>query len=283
LGVCEEGYYCDETGLLGLTFHPNFSENKKFYINYTQYSDTEEDPNDMNWCSNRLLHRITAEFTVSDSNPDVADLASRKTILKVKQPYCNHNAGDLAFGPDGYLYITVGDGGALSDPDENGQNPLSLLGTLLRLDVDSTPSSSQCTTDKCYTIPSDNPFIDDPQVLDEIWAWGLRNPWKIHFDTKDNLYIADVGEDQREEINFSKRNKVGGLNYGWKTMEGHRCYNPELDEENCVPDPALKKPIVEYKHENGRCSVTGGYVVRNKQLKTLFNQYLFGDYCTGTI
>jgi glucose/arabinose dehydrogenase len=240
-----------ERGLLGLAFHPHYTDNGLFFINYT---DTKGDT-------------VVARYQVSANDPDRADANSAETILQVDQPYPNHNAGQLAFGPDGYLYIGLGDGGSAGDPHGNGQNGHALLGKMLRLDVDSkTP----------YSIPPDNPFIGRPDFEPEIWAYGLRNPWRYSFDrTTGDLYIADVGQNAWEEIDFQPAGDHGGENYGWNVYEGlHPFQNGQA--VGAVPS------IAEYNHSDG-CSVTGGYVYRGNTLPDLQGTYLFGDFCSGTI
>lgn len=273
LGVCDSGY-CQETGLLGLAFHPNYVSNGKFYLDYTQFHPTETFEGGATWCSEKVLTTIISEFTVDPGDPFRAIPESERKILTFNQPYCNHNGGGLAFGPkDGYLYIGSGDGGSGGDPEEYGQNTLTMLGKLLRIDVDNTSDQ------KRYAIPGDNPFINDENFLDEIWAYGLRNPWRISFDTKTaNLHIADVGQNAWEEVNFQSVNSAGGQNYGWNIAEGRHCFKDECN----VEDPKLTWPILEYSHDEGDCSITGGHVHRNKD-KNLKGKYFYGDYCSGKI
>ena len=239
-----------EQGLLGLAFHPDFARNGRFFVDYTDVNgDT-----------------VVAEYTVSD-DPDRANQDSARTLLQVDQPFANHNGGQLDFGPDGYLYVALGDGGSAGDPDGNGQNTDVLLGKLLRLDVDSGDP---------YGIPPDNPFADGGGEP-EIWAYGLRNPWRFSFDSKtDDLWIADVGQGEFEEIN-RRPAAAAGLNYGWDQMEGLECYAGG----DCDPEGKIV-PISGYDHDLG-CSVTGGYVYRGKDLPELRGGYVFGDYCSGVI
>jgi len=273
IGVCgEDDGYCEETGLLGLTFHPDYAENGRFFINYTQHHETKTVEGGPDWCSNKLLQTFVSEFKVDDYNQDLADPMSKVDILKFTQPYCNHNAGDIAFGQDGYLYVTSGDGGSGGDPEGYGQNPKTMLGKLLRIDVDNKSG------DKNYSIPSTNPFVDDPSTLDEIWAYGLRNPWKISFD-RGHLYIADVGQSLWEEVNFQPRSSKGGENYGWNKMEGFHCFSEDCDEN----DKSLTSPILEYPHKPDGCSITGGHVYRGRKEKALIGWYFYGDYCTGKV
>jgi glucose/arabinose dehydrogenase len=244
-----------ERGLLGLAFHPDYETNGQFFINYTD----------------NLGDTVIARYTVSADDPNKADPASAQEILYIGQPYANHNGGQLAFGPDGYLYIGTGDGGSAGDPQNNGQNPAVLLGKMLRIDVNTT------TDGKPYGIPADNPFVDNPDFAPEVWAYGLRNPWRFSFDRETgDLYIADVGQNQWEEVNFQPTDSTGGENYGWRIMEGKHVYS------NDTAPGELVAPFAEYDHNNG-CSVTGGYVYRGEQLPDLQGVYLFSDYCFGTI
>ncbi len=241
----------NEQGLLGLAFHPDYARNGQFYINYT---DTRG-------------NTVVARYAVS-SDADVADPNSAQILLQVQQPYPNHNGGHLAFGPDGYLYIGLGDGGSAGDPQNFAQNSQSLLGKLLRIDVDGAAP---------YAIPPDNPFIQDATYAPEIWALGLRNPWRFSFDrATGDLYIADVGQNAYEEVNFQPADSPGGQNYGWKFMEGQHAYG------GVTPPEGLTLPFAEYGHNRG-CSVTGGYVYRGEALPDLQGVYLFGDYCSGII
>ncbi len=246
-----------ERGLLGLAFHPDYQVNGYFYVNYTDNAG----------------NTVVARYSVS-GNPDVADLDSALILMTIPQPYANHNGGMLAFGPnDGYLYIGMGDGGSAGDPDNRAQNDGELLGKLLRIDVDSTQP---------YAIPPDNPYIGPGDPLDEIWAKGLRNPWRFSFDRlTGDLYIADVGQSAYEEIDFQPTLSTGGENYGWRLLEGAHCYNPPV---NCDPG-GLTYPIHEYTHGGTpfRCSVTGGYVYRGSDIAGLQGTYFFADFCSGQI
>lgn len=232
----------NEMGLLGLVFHPNFAQNGFFYVNYTGDG------------GNTFISRFTA-------NGDFADPNSELILLTIDQPFPNHNGGGLDFGPDGYLYAGLGDGGAAGDPFGNGQSLDTLLGKILRIDVDSAQS---------YAIPADNPFGD------EIWAYGIRNAWRISFDSvTGDLYIGDVGQGEWEEIDFIPADSAGGENFGWDYREGAHDY------EGGGPADMID-PIAEYSHGEGGCSVTGGYVYRGAM--TEWNGiYLYGDYCTGLI
>src|SRR5690625_4971770 len=246
-----QGY---EQGLLGLALHPQFSSNGLFFVNYT----------DQNGNTQIVRYKVKAgEWQ--------ADISSRRVILSIEQPAANHNGGMLAFGLDGYLYIATGDGGRAGDPWSNAQNLNTLLGKLLRIDVD--------TSSETYTIPQDNPFYDVPNARQEIWAYGLRNPWRFSFDRDTgDVFIADVGQDAWEEVNFQPASSTGGDNYGWNVMEGLHCYPPG---RQCNSE-AFVLPIIEYAHsrENG-CSITGGYVYRGSNIPHLAGKYVFADYCSG--
>ena len=242
-----------ERGLLSVAFHPSYVTNGHFYVNYT----------------NTAGNTVIARYTVS-GNPNVADSSSAVILLTITQPFANHNGGQLQFGPDGYLYIGMGDGGDAGDPLNNGQNLGTLVGKILRIDVDGGSP---------YVIPPDNPFVGNPSALGEIWAWGLRNPWRFSFDrTTGDLFIADVGQSSWEEVDFQLAGSTGGENYGWRLMEGMHCFNPVTG----CNDGSLTLPIVEYSHAFG-CSITGGYRYRGAQLPTLQGVYLYGDFCSGRI
>jgi glucose/arabinose dehydrogenase len=243
-----------EQGLLGLAFHPDYANNGYFYVNYTDAQDST----------------TVSRFTRSGQNPDQADANTELVILKIKQPYTNHNGGDIKFGPQGYLYIATGDGGAGGDPENHSQNPRSLLGKLLRIDV------NQAT----YAIPSDNPFVATPDTLDEIWALGLRNPWRFSFDRLTNdLWIADVGQNAWEEINFAPAASQGGENYGWRCYEGNEPYNTE----GCKPADAYVFPVHVFENTPTDCSVTGGFVYRGSKYPNLYGQYFYSDFCSAKI
>jgi glucose/arabinose dehydrogenase len=243
----------DEQGLLGLAFHPRYSENGRFFVNYTDRGgDTH-----------------IAEFRVS-SNPDVADPDSERLLLFVDQPFSNHNGGGLAFGPDGFLYIGLGDGGSGGDPQGNGQNLGTPLGKLLRIDVDRGSP---------FTVPSDNPFASRPGAFGPIWAYGLRNPWRFAFDRANgNLLIADVGQNAWEEVDLGSSSRRGGENYGWNVTEGNHCFRPA---SGCSSS-GLTLPIFEYDHNQG-CSITGGVVYRGCRMPGYQGTYFFSDYCTSFI
>ncbi|MBP6471724.1 MAG: PQQ-dependent sugar dehydrogenase [Chloroflexi bacterium] len=245
-----------ERGLLSIAFHPDYARNGRFFVNYT----------------NLAGNTAVSAFQIG-SSPNQADPNSESILLTIRQPYANHNGGQLQFGPDGYLYIGMGDGGSGGDPQGNGQNPASLLGALLRLDIDQATDAAQ------YGIPADNPFVADAAKLPEIWATGLRNPWRFSFDrATGDLLIADVGQNQWEEVNFLPAGSPGGSNFGWNIMEGTHCY-----DRNTCNQTGLVLPVIDYRHEQGRCSITGGYVYRGSQFPTLGGVYFFGDYCSGEI
>jgi len=240
-----------EQGLLGLAFHPDYQSNGFFYINYTDLAGST----------------VVSRYQVSLGNPNLADVGSGQIIFRIAQPYGNHNGGHIAFGPDGYLYITLEDGGAANDPLGAGQNTLMLLGSLLRIDVDK---------ELPYAIPTDNPFIGNDRGLDEIWAYGLRNVWRFSFDRRTgDLYLADVGQNQWEEVNFQPADSQGGENYGWNVWEGSHPFASGTAANH-------SPPFVEYSHALG-CSVTGGYVYRGEAIPDLEAVYLFGDYCSGRV
>jgi glucose/arabinose dehydrogenase len=244
---------CGERGLLSMTFPPGYAQKQHFYINYT----------------NRSGDTVVSRFRTT-GDPDRADVGSEEVILTVKQPFANHNGGQLAFGPDGYLYIGMGDGGAANDPFGNGQKPSTLLGKLLRIDVESK--------EKPYGIPPFNPFVGRSGMLPEIWALGLRNPWRFSFDRKTgDLFIADVGQNRHEEVNVQPSSSRGGENYGWNVMEGMHCFRSRTCDS-----AGLVLPVVEYGHKVG-CSVTGGMIYRGKAILPLDGIYVYGDYCSGRI
>jgi glucose/arabinose dehydrogenase len=244
---------CGERGLLSMAFPPRYAQKQHFYVNYTDRSgDT-----------------VVARYRTT-KDPDRADAGSQEVVLIVKQPFANHNGGQLAFGPDGYLYIGMGDGGAANDPFGNGQKPDTLLGKLLRIDVESGA--------RPYMVPSSNPFVGREGVLPEIWASGLRNPWRFSFDRHTgNLFVADVGQNKYEEVNFRSSSSKGGENYGWNVMEGMHCFRSKTCDSS-----GLVIPVVEYNHKAG-CSVTGGMVYRGTAIPSLDGTYLYADYCSGRI
>ncbi len=244
----------NERGLLGLAFHPDYASNGRFFVNYTQLRGAT----------------VVAEYRVS-SDPDRADPESGQVLLTQEQPFANHNGGMLAFGPDGMLYVALGDGGAAGDPQNHGQRLDTWLGTLLRLEV-SEPG--------VYRVPSNNPFVGVAEARAEIWAYGLRNPWRFTFDrATGDLYIADVGQNLYEEIDFAPASSSGGENYGWKLMEGFSCFVEGSPQCNSL---RFTEPIAVYGRDAG-CSVTGGYVYRGAAHPALVGAYVFGDYCSGNV
>jgi len=244
-----------EQGLLGLAFHPQFAANGRFFVDYTRQSDGAT---------------IVAEYHRSANNANSAD-ATETAILTIPQPFPNHNGGMLAFGKDGFLYIGMGDGGSANDPGNRAQNINELLGKILRIDVNHAAAGVP------YSSPADNPFVGSKSGLPEIYAVGLRNPWRFSFDrSTGELYAGDVGQDAREEIDIVTR----GGNYGWRIREGSACTN--LDPIMCSRSDLIP-PITDYDHSNGRCSVTGGYVYRGGQNTLPAGTYVFGDYCSGEI
>ncbi len=242
-----------ERGLLGLAFHPLYAQNGRFYVNYTDLSG----------------HTHVAEFRVT-ANPDVADAGSERLVLFQTQPFSNHNGGGLAFGGDGRLYIGLGDGGSGGDPQGNGQDGNVLLGKILRIDVDSGMP---------YGVPTDNPFVGRAGFRPEVWALGLRNPWRFSLDRgSGDLYIGDVGQSGLEEIDVGLAANRGGENYGWNVMEGSRCFLPSSGCNTA----GLTLPVVEYPTSSG-CAVTGGYVYRGCRMPGYHGTYFYGDYCAGFI
>jgi glucose/arabinose dehydrogenase len=245
----------NEEGLLGLAFDPDYQENGCFYVYYS---------------ADNPRRSVLSRFSLDQEDTAVADPESEIIIMEVEQPYSNHNGGQLAFGPDGYLYIGLGDGGSAGDPEGNGQNLGTLLGSILRIDV------SELSQPGDYEIPADNPFVDTTGARAEIWAFGLRNPWRFSFDSETGLlWAGDVGQGSWEEIDIIAK----GANYGWNIMEGLHCYSPA---SGC-DQSGLTLPIAEYDHSQGCCSVTGGYVYRGDQIPSLQGYYVYGDYCSGDI
>jgi glucose/arabinose dehydrogenase len=270
-----------EQGLLSVVFPPAYGSKGHFYVDYTNVAgDT-----------------VIARYRVS-SDPNLADSASEEILLTIDQPYANHNGGQLAFGPDGYLYIGMGDGGSGGDPGNRAQNPAELLGKILRIDVEQAstpipptggnqiffPAVFRSGAIPPYRIPPGNPFINTPGYRPEIWTLGLRNPWRFSFDrTTGNLFIADVGQDAWEEVNFQPAGDPGGRNYGWRILEGAHCYNPS---SGCVPPPGYVAPAFEYPHgtnDSTGCAVTGGFVYRGNTYPSMQGVYYYGDYCSGKI
>ncbi len=250
-----------ERGLLGLAFHPRYAENGRFFVDYTDLAG----------------NTVVAEFRVS-ADPDLADPSSARTVLTQVQPFANHNGGNLAFSPlDGTLYVGLGDGGSGGDPLNNSQNDGTWLGKMLRVDVDRQDAG------KGYAVPPDNPFAGRTLPLPEIWAKGLRNPWRYAFDRRTgDLWIGDVGQDLWEEVDFQPAGSPGGENYGWRLMEGTHCYLPS---SGCNPQGLLTLPVLDYAHGGSasRCSATGGVVVRAPRVPEAAGRYLFGDFCSGEV
>jgi glucose/arabinose dehydrogenase len=243
-----------ERGLLGLAFHPDYKTNGYFYVNYVGKGD--------------VTH--ISRFKASSSNPDMADADSEVAILTQPQPFINHNGGNLCFGPDGFLYIGLGDGGSEGDPGNRAQNPKQFLGKMLRIDVNNGNP---------YAIPASNPFYNSKTTLGEIWALGLRNPWRFSFDRlTGDLWIGDVGQDAIEEIDFQPSGDKGGENYGWRCYEGNKIYN----DSECDSKTTFTPPIYTYPHGE-ECSVTGGFVYRGTQSSSYYGQYFFADYCSDRI
>lgn len=243
-----------EQGLLGMDFPPDFAQKPLVYVHYSRKDGATR----------------VSRFAV-DTEAWIAIEDSEEILLEVEQPYANHDGGQLEFGPDGYLYLGLGDGGAANDPLNAGQDLNQLLGKILRMDV---------SGDKGYTIPASNPFAKQEGARGEIWAWGLRNPWRFSFDRKTgDLYIGDVGQNKWEEIDFAPASSKGGENYGWRLMEGTH----EFRDEDGVARDTLVAPIHEYGHKNGHCSVVGGYVYRGSAIPALDGWYFYGDTCSGAV
>jgi glucose/arabinose dehydrogenase len=245
-----------ERGLLGLAFHPDFPADPRLFVNYTD----------------RAGDTVVAEYQL-DGTGEVGDAESERILLQIDQPYPNHNGGAVVFGPDGMLYISTGDGGAGGDPHGNGQRLDTLLGKILRIDVDGTPDDGSS-----YRIPDDNPFVDTDDAMPEIWLTGLRNPWRIRFDGgTGNLWIGDVGQGSWEEIDVAPPGE-GGLNFGWNRMEGFDCFEPR---SGC-DEAGLTLPVAAYGHEFG-CAVIGGVVVRDPGQPLFDGGYVFSDSCSGIL
>jgi glucose/arabinose dehydrogenase len=239
---------------LSVAFHPSYATKGWFYVNYTD----------------RAGDTRVERYAVSAANPDVADPATVQLVLEVAQPYANHNGGLVLFGPDGMLYVGMGDGGSAGDPHGYGQSKATLLGKLLRLDVDGAVGGA------AYAVPPDNPFVGEAGSRGEIWALGLRNPWRFAFDRDAGLlYIADVGQSRREEIHVAPADRAG-VNYGWNVLEGSECF----DGTTTCNAQGLERPVVEYSHAEG-CSVTGGFVYRGQRIRALIGHYFYSDYCAG--
>ncbi len=246
--------YGGERGLLGMAFHPEYKSNGYFFVNYIGKGDSTH----------------ISRFKVNSNNPDLADPQSELKLMTLFQPYSNHNGGDLRFGPDGYLYIGLGDGGSGGDPGNRAQNPMEYLGKMLRIDVDHGEP---------YSIPVTNPFYGSNLAKNEIWALGLRNPWRFSFDRlTGDLWIADVGQNAIEEINFQPASSKGGENYGWRCYEGNQSYK----NTGCVSVDLLTFPVYSYT-QGQECSVTGGYVYRGSTSSPFYGHYFFTDYCSDRI
>ena len=258
LDISDQVLYGGEQGLLGLAFHPNYEENGYFYLDYTA-----SDPR----------RTVISRFSVSSNDPNKADPNSELVLLEVEQPYSNHNGGQIVFGPDGYLYVSFGDGGSGGDPQNNGQNRSTLLGSIIRIDVDNPQNGEN------YGIPADNPFAGNSNGWrEEIYAYGLRNVWKFSFDSETGkLWAGDVGQNAYEEIDIIE----SGKNYGWSIMEATHCYEPE----NGCDKTGLELPVWEYSHDdpNGGRSITGGYVYRGSSANELYGGYLYGDFISQRI
>lgn len=256
LDITDRVSCCGERGLLSVAFPPSFADTGRFYVNYTDLSgDT-----------------VVARYHLG-AQPDVADASSEQIVLTVNQPYANHNGGQLAFGPgDGFLYVGMGDGGSAGDPQDRAQDPSSLLGKLLRIDVETGNPQT-------YTVPATNPYTQTVGFRPEIWALGLRNPWRFSFDPDTgDLFIGDVGQNRYEEVDYQPAASRGGENYGWRIMEGSHCFEPPV----CNPS-GLVLPVAEYGHGDGNCSISGGVVYRGGDYPDLDGIYLFADYCSGRI
>ena len=246
-----------EQGLLGLAFHPDYATNGAFYVYYTDTDGTV----------------VVSRFSATD-DPNVADPTSEVTQLTQEEPYPNHNGGAILFGPDGYLYLGLGDGGSAGDPQGNGQDLGTWLGKLLRID----PDPAAADGDEQYAVPADNPFVDTAGALPEIWAYGLRNPWRVSFDTATgDLWVADVGQNEWEEVNHVAADSTGGENYGWSIREGAHCFEAETCDTAGLTDP-----VAEYDHSQG-VSVTGGYVYHGTAIPDLDGTYLYADFGTGLL
>ncbi|WP_241330901.1 PQQ-dependent sugar dehydrogenase [Chryseobacterium arthrosphaerae] len=257
LNISSKINFGGERGLLGLAFHPQYSVNGYFFVYY----------------NNPAGNIIVARYTVSSTDPNVANASSEKILLNIPKPFANHNGGSIHFAPDGKLWIITGDGGSGGDPNNNAQNKNSLLGKMLRIDVDATDPTP-------YNIPPDNPFAGaGVDGADEIWAYGLRNAWKYSFDlTTGNVMIADVGQENIEEINKMPITQAG-INYGWRCYEGNNAYNTA----GCAAQSTMTFPIAVYDHSGNKCSITGGYVYRGTQYPALQGKYFFADYCSTQI
>ena len=246
----------NERGLLGMAFHPDYKNNGYLFVNYTGGNG----------------QTVVARYTRSAGDSLKADASTEKVLMTIAQPFNNHNAGDLNFGPDGYLYIAMGDGGSGGDPGNRSQNPKERLGKMLRVDVNTDATH--------YLIPDDNPYAGNADTLGEIWAIGLRNPWRFSFDKKTNdLWIADVGQRKWEEVNYIPYGQGAKYNFGWRCYEGFEKY----DYSQCNDKTVFYPPIHVYANNSGGegCSVTGGYVYRGEEIPYLEGHYIYGDFCSG--
>jgi glucose/arabinose dehydrogenase len=245
---------CGEQGLLSVAFAPDYAKSGRLYVDYTDPAGETR----------------VVEYRRSDDDPLVADPGSRRVVLGVDQPFENHNGGLALFGPDRLLYIGLGDGGSQDDPSRNGQDLGTLLGKVLRIDP-------RASSGKPYTVPAGNPFVDRPSARPEIYSYGLRNPWRFSFDLlTDAFSIGDVGQNEFEEVDLVPRGEGRGADFGWSAYEGLARFNDDQDAPNAVP------PVLVYDHDAG-CSITGGYVVRDRGLPTLYGRYLYGDFCAGKL
>jgi glucose/arabinose dehydrogenase len=252
LDITSEVSSGSEQGILGMAFAPNYATSGRFFLNYV-------DPQ---------VQSVISRFTVS-ANADVADPASEDTLLTIDQPGGDHNGGTVAFGPDGYLYTSIGDGGCCGDPNGHGQDRTELLGSVLRVDVSGATG---------YTIPATNPWHADATFRHELWSYGLRNPWRFSFDrTTGDLYLADVGDNTREEVNVVSHLSNGGENFGWRITEGSQCFNG-----NPCSTTGITMPVLDYGHDQG-CAVMGGYVYRGNAIPSLRGTYFYADYCSGFV
>lgn len=245
--------YGGEMGLLGLAFHPKFRENGYFYVNYTKNNPRET---------------IISRFKAASPSATTVDPATEVVLIRFSQPYANHNGGKVLFGPDGYLYISTGDGGSGGDPHNNAQNRQSWLGKVLRIDVNSTEKGH-------YGIPTDNPFANEANARPEIYAYGLRNPWRISFDQQNRLWAGDVGQNELEEVDILTK----GGNYGWRIEEGRQSYK----EPDGKKPANLIEPIWQYKHDDGNVSITGGNVYRGSAIPSLRGKYIYADFASGRV
>lgn len=271
----DSSFLTSEQGLLSLAFHPDYAQNGYFFVSYVEDEGSHG-------------RSVIARFQVSDENPNQANRDSFLRILTVSQPTKNHNGGDIHFGPDGYLYFALGDGTRtdMPDPNNNAQNPRTLLGKMIRIDINQfDPNNIDCGYKQGdhYSIPPDNPFMNDAGTCNEIWASGLRNPWRFSFDRQSgDLYLADVGMHTREEVNFAPAGDPGGQNYGWRCYEG----GWPLFLESCSPTVVnqLTWPVLEFDHATQNvCSITGGFVYRGTRYPAMVGHYFFADFCYGSI